>query len=269
MKFSLSLILLFLSASLPASVTFKKNIPYCQTRSGSIFLDLYQPDGSNLPVIVFLHGGGWAYGSKDGFHEQLLMTANKKFVAIAINYRLVREENNVVIDPYPAPLEDVKCALAWIKKEGRSHGIDPNRIGLAGESAGAHLALMAGLTNPTLIKGILNLYGPTEITSLYDEGPKLRDLILLTFGQERGGIQWVAGSPVNFMKKDSPPILTIHGTIDDVVPYHQAEILHRESIKVSARHQLITRPLEGHGLNKESRNRAFEEGLQFFKRLMP
>lgn len=236
--------LLILAFSFSAgAVVIRKDITY----SGEQKLDMYSPDRpGKKSAIIFLHGGGWAYGSKDGFHEILLAAVAKDFISLAINYRLS------VNHPWPAQLEDVLAAIAWARKDSSI-----GKIFLAGESAGAHLALMAGMQDEN-ISGILNLYGPTNLNLLYETSPDLQDLIVLTFGKDSS--KWNEASPVKYLGESLPPILTIHGTADTIVPYSQA-------LQLGSHHELITITGEGHGLTPDSRRTAFENGFQFFLNL--
>lgn len=246
MKIFLLTLLVSLSSH---AVIITKDLVYTTRGSTPLLLDVYAPEGTaTKPAVIYIHGGGWAYGSKDGYHEELLAATREGFVAIAINYRLSDKF------PWPAQADDTLAALNFVRRQAISWKIDPARIHLAGESAGAHIALYTGLKDGR-VAGILNLYGPTHISQLYDDSPKLQELIVLTFGKDRS--LWDKANPTQFLRADSPPILTIHGTLDDVVPFSQAEFLGNY-------HRLIVREGEGHGLTPESRKEAFAQGLLFF-----
>ena len=124
-------------------ITITENIHYKQ--EPSCVLDLAQPlfgPQKNRPAILIIHGGGWSAGSKNDMVYRTLMVdyALKGYVVCNMNYRLVQEA------PMPACIEDVRCAIRWMKAHAAELGIDPNRIGTYGHSAGGHLSLMAGLT---------------------------------------------------------------------------------------------------------------------------
>ncbi len=125
-------------------ITVKENIPYRTDVGQSTVLDLAEPlfgPKTNRPAILIIHGGGWAAGSKNDFVYRALMIdyALKGYVVANMNYRLTQEA------PMPACIEDVRCAVRWMKAHAQQLGIDPERIGTYGHSAGGHLSLMLGV----------------------------------------------------------------------------------------------------------------------------
>jgi acetyl esterase/lipase len=142
-------LLLFLSLSSTAqtaqqSITVTENIAYRTDVGPSTVLDLAKPQfgpQKNRPAILIIHGGGWNAGSKNDIVYRALMVdyALKGYVVANMNYRLTREA------PFPACIEDVRCAIRWMKANADNLGIDPERIGTYGHSAGGHLSLMAGV----------------------------------------------------------------------------------------------------------------------------
>jgi len=129
---------------IPAGVKVIPDIAYRQGRSKAWCLDLAMPTKPSdrpRPAIVFVHGGGWRSGDKrkDNFLGPTLQFAAKGYVCITVNYRLLGEA------PMPACIEDVKCAVRWLRANAREYNVDPDRIGAYGNSAGAHLVAMLGL----------------------------------------------------------------------------------------------------------------------------
>ncbi|MCR5820774.1 MAG: alpha/beta hydrolase fold domain-containing protein [Bacteroidaceae bacterium] len=125
-------------------ITVTENIAYRTDVGPSTVLDLAQPTfgpQQNRPAILIIHGGGWSAGSKNDMVYRTLMIdyAMKGYVVANMNYRLIQEA-----EP-PACIEDVRCAIRWMKAHAQEIGIDPNRIGTYGHSAGGHLSLMAGV----------------------------------------------------------------------------------------------------------------------------
>lgn len=150
MKQLLTTILLFLLALTVAAqtqekqITVTENVAYRTDVGPSTVLDLAQPmfgPQQNRPAILIIHGGGWSAGSKNDMVYRTLMIdyAMKGYVVANMNYRLTQEA------PLPACIEDVRCAIRWMKANAQKLGIDPNRIGTYGHSAGGHLSLMAGV----------------------------------------------------------------------------------------------------------------------------
>lgn len=201
-KFTLLLIgaMMLVSASLAAQterkITVTENVPYRTDVGKSTVLDLAQPlfgPQQNRPAILIIHGGGWSAGSKNDHVYRSLMVdyAMKGYVVCNMNYRLVQEA------PMPACIEDVKAAVNWMKTNAERLGIDPNRIGTYGHSAGGHLSLMAGLT-----AGVACAAGgapPTEIgrAGEWDEHK-----------------EWW---PIGYIGKSNIPFLVLQGAEDPVV----------------------------------------------------
>ena len=126
-------------------ITVTENVAYRTDVGPSTILDVAQPlfgPQTNRPAILIIHGGGWSAGSKNDMVYRTLMVdyAMKGYVVCNMNYRLVQEA------PMPACIEDVQAAVRWMKSNAQKLGIDPQRIGTYGHSAGGHLSLMAGLT---------------------------------------------------------------------------------------------------------------------------
>ncbi len=152
MKHLLTTTTLLLLLTLPVAaqtqekqITVTENVAYRTDVGPSTVLDLAQPlfgPQTNRPAILIIHGGGWSAGSKNDMVYRTLMVdyAMKGYVVCNMNYRLVQEA------PLPACIEDVQAAVRWMKSNAQKLGIDPQRIGTYGHSAGGHLSLMAGLT---------------------------------------------------------------------------------------------------------------------------
>ena len=194
-------------------------------------LDLYLPEaGRPVPVVVYVHGGGWQRGSRRDppplldadFYDQI---AAQGFAVAAIDYRLSGEAR------FPAPLEDVRAAVDWVRDNATSHGLDAGRVFLWGDSAGGHLALLAAMTGAK-VAGVVAWFPVTDLAGLPsdvaaaggapDPGPDSREARLL--GAPASSIPDLArqASPVTHANAAAPPILLMHGTVDDMVPAAQS-----------------------------------------------
>jgi acetyl esterase/lipase len=198
-------------------------------------LDLYLAEGSTgaegpLPVIVHVHGGGWRRGSRReslprlgaDFYDSL---AAQGFAVAVADYRLSGEAR------FPAPLEDVRTAVGWVRDHAASYGLDPSRVFLWGDSSGGHLALLAALTG-TKVQGVVAWFPVTDLIGLLsdvadaggvpDAGPDSREAQLL--GAPASSVPDLArqASPVTHASADAPPILLMHGAADDMVPPAQS-----------------------------------------------
>ena len=197
-------------------------------------LDLHLPAALPAPVVVFVHGGGWRLGSRRAFTPGLtdaqsfgLITA-AGFAVAAIDYRLSGEAL------FPAPVDDVVAALAWVRESGAAHGLDPSRVVLWGESAGAHLASLAAFADPDGVRGVIDWYGPADLTTLgrqldpehpdaQDDDPESREAGLIGGAVSARLEQARAASPALQVPAGAPPFLVAHGTADTAVPFAQSE----------------------------------------------
>jgi len=112
------------------------DVQYCRGGREPLLMDIFIPVSrwqTPTPAVLWLHGGGWERGDKNG-NSGALMLADAGFVTASIFYRLSGDS------PFPADIEDCKCAIRYLRANARRYGIDPNRIGVAGASAGGHLA---------------------------------------------------------------------------------------------------------------------------------
>ena len=173
-----------------------------------------------LPVVVFIHGGGWRNGDKHQSAWQCFEYAKRGYIGITISYRLIDEA------PFPQCIEDVKTAMRYIKSLSSEYPIDTDNIGVWGYSAGAHLALMLGLdTNPksfdsglyhefdSSVKCVAAIAAPTYLSNM----SRGRNGIL-SVEQEADNKFKDKISPITYINEDQVPILMVHGSKDKIVP---------------------------------------------------
>ena len=180
--------------------------------------DLYVPTvaAESRPAIVVVHGGGWRKGRPEsvrGFGELL---GQAGFVCLLADYRLMMEAS------WPAQIEDVKCAIRFLRASADSLGVDPERIGIVGDSAGGHLALMAAALSPfegngghaeysSAVAAVASMYGTTRIRSA-------RPNHVALMGERAGEADYKAASPITYDLSNFPPCVFIHGVEDHAVP---------------------------------------------------
>lgn len=242
------------------------NITYSRANNVELKLDLYLPKDRRtpVPVVMFIHGGGWVEGAKEFDVLNLLPYMSLKFAVINVGYRLGRASLA------PAAVEDCRCALRWIERNARQFNLDTSRIVLTGISAGGHLALITGMLPPInvfdrqcpvddsvrwnsgtetmpKVAAIVNVFGITDVADLL-EGRNAKHYAIEWFGS-MGGRHELARqvSPLSHVRQGLPPIITIHGDADDVVPYSHAERLHAALDKAGVPNQLVTIRGAGHG----------------------
>jgi acetyl esterase/lipase len=193
------------------TITVTKDIPYREGESKAWKLDLAMPAnfGSELrPALVIVHGGGWAAGSKsvDVYQKMMVAYAQMGYVTINVGYRLTREAE------FPACIEDVKCAVRWLRAHAKELRVDPDRIGSYGHSAGAHLALMLAMVSDTA-----NLEGDggwNEFSSRVNVAAAGSPPTELGRDVPMANPIWW---PIGYIAGDHPPMFLIQGTGDRVV----------------------------------------------------
>ena len=239
------------------------NITYFSASGVDLKLDLYRRRDVTTPqpTLVFYHGGGWVQGTKEAAAMSLMPWLEMGWNVVNVEYRMAR------VALAPAAAEDAQCALRFVVSQAKNYNIDTGKIVLSGESAGGHLALLAGMApesagftaacagggfagNETAvpkIAAIVNWYGITDVVDMLG-GPNARSY----------AVQWVGGaanrdavarnvSPLTHVRADLPPILSIQGDADPIVPYSQNVRLRDALSKAGVKHELFTVPGGGHG----------------------
>lgn len=247
----LSPALLLAQAPPPEGVSLEANISY--SSHPQTVLDLYQPKGASpgkRPGVLVIHGGGWTGGKKENVFERLCLPfLEKGFVVANVEYRLA------AVAPAPAAVNDVLAAAEWFRNNAAKYGVDRNRIVVMGDSAGGHLALMVGLTTkkaqlgPTgKVAAVINWYGITDVQDQL-EGQHMRQYAVTWVPPELPDRQDIARrvSPISWVRKDAPPVLTIHGDADPTVPYEHGVDITKELRNAGADAELIPIHQGGHG----------------------
>ncbi len=249
------------------------NVTYLTASNYEAKLDVYKRRDTTgpQPTVIYMHGGFWAAGSKDGSLMSLVPWFEMGWNVVNVEYRLAR------VAVAPAAVEDCLCALRYINNQAKTYDIDTTRIVLTGESAGGHLALTTGIIPETAgldrecagaalpkVAAIINWFG---ITDVYDviEGPHRANAAMQWFGSlpNREDIAHRV-SPLTYVRSGLPPILTIHGDADTTVPYQHAVRLHEALAKAGVTNQLLTIPGGKHGnFTPEERTKIFSTIREF------
>lgn len=202
-------------------ITITRDVTYNQADGTTLRADLYQPPSSGPhPTVVWVHGGSWRRGDKEWLAQEAKDFANQGYAGMSINYRLTPEHS------YPDPLVDVKTAVEWVRENASEYGFDPERIALAGHSAGAHLAALAAVSDspaPTPVQSVVGSYGIYDLRPFIAEGvssPAIEAFLGAPASEvpERA----YAASPVVHLSPDDPPHFLLHGTDDERVPYRSS-----------------------------------------------
>jgi acetyl esterase/lipase len=214
-------------------VTTAYNLVYARNGGTELKLDLARPaEGTGpFPAMVVIHGGAWRMGQKSLMRGMLQEFARRGYVAIAPQYRFCPQET------FPAQVHDVKAAVRWLKTHAADFKVDAAHVGALGFSAGAHLALMLGVTGPedgvegdasagapdTKIQAVVNYFGPTDLAAA--DFPAItrswnRDFLGGTPEEKPEAAR--RASPLTFVSKGDAPVLSFQGTNDQFVPASQA-----------------------------------------------
>ena len=234
----------------PADIRVEHNVsflPEGRKQKADLYLPLAMPKDKKLPAVVMIHGGGWATGHKDEKREINIggTLVRNGYVAMSIDYILSDKKQAV----WPTNLWDCKTAVRWLRKNADRLGIDPDRIGVLGGSAGGHLAAMVALTKPEDglnppqpyaeyscdVKCCVDMYGITDI-------PTYHDATMLGKTFTEAPELYRAASPVSYVRSNSPPILILHGTADTTVNVKQSEYFDRVLTSAHVEHQLVIVP---------------------------
>jgi acetyl esterase/lipase len=231
------------------------------------------------PAIVFVHGGGWRSGDKrrQPFLGPALEFATKGYVSITVNYRLLGHA------PFPACIEDVKCAVRWLRAHADEYHVDRERIGAYGNSAGAHLAAMLGLCPPSaglegdgpwqdqssMVQAVVSSATPTSfMMAMNDRAPRPKQQAEAANGAKQpksrpGGqrrrIQMSEElrrkiSPITYVSAEAPPFLIIHDTADRTVSVRHSDQFSKALEKAGAKDVTYLRFDEGFGHGVFMRN---------------
>ena len=233
------------------------NVTYLTASNFESKMDIYWRRGtpSPQPTVVYFHGGFWAAGAKEGALMILLPWMEMGWNVVNVEYRLAR------VAPAPAAVEDGLCALRFLAAQSKTYNIDTSRLVVTGESAGGHLTLTsamipegagldrqcAGATPVPRVAAAINWFGITDVWDVI-QGPNRANAAVTWFGSLPNQEEIARRvSPMTYVRAGLPPILTVHGDNDKVVPYQHAVRLHAALAKAGVANQLLTIPGGGHG----------------------
>lgn len=274
MKWLLSLVLAAAAAAqnVPDSVLLEKDVVY--NPAIRMMMDVARPKTAGPhPAVVAIHGGGFRAGERSGYSGLILKLAERGYVAATVSYRLAPRSQ------FPAAVQDVKAAVRFLRANAQRFGIDPERIGAVGGSAGGHLALFLGLTpgvpdleigggnqdQSSRVSCVVSYFPPTDMAKLYTTSTAAAAVLPPFLGgtPENARAAHIEASPIHWVTPRAPPILAIHGTQDRTVPYEQSQWLVERLKALGATAELET--IEGgeHGFRGEHAERAERRMIAF------
>ncbi|WP_447724364.1 alpha/beta hydrolase fold domain-containing protein [Sphingomonas koreensis] len=262
------------TAAASTPVTSTTDIVYATHPTGPLHLDLHRPAGKGrAPVLVFLHGGGWARGERPKSWTGFRRFVEAGYAVVSVQYRLSGTARA------PAAVQDARCAMAWVAREAGRYQLDQRRIVVMGSSAGAHLALLAGMLGSKSdidvpacgpvprAAAIVDFYGPSDlrpeslgawrspsITKWVGEGPDAAALAARM-------------SPLALVRKGQPPVFIVHGDADDVVPIQSSQLLKAALDRAGVPSEFQTVPGGGHGqFEDDVQARLHADAVRFLQR---
>ena len=260
------------SARAVEPVKVERDIQYAVHDGEKMLLDIARPTGPGPhPCVVCLHGGAWKFGKKDhlsktsryldvefgtGKKSLIEWLAGEGYVAVAVGYRLMPKHK------FPAPVEDAKTAVRYLRANAAKFDIDAGRVAAIGYSAGGHIAALVGTTTSddgfdgtlyreqsSRVTCVVDFFGPTDL-SLFVEAEGVESAIFkpMLGARYRDNPEiYRRASPIEHVTKDAPPFLILHGTADILVPIIHSERFHKKLLDAGAKSELQTLPGEGHG----------------------
>jgi acetyl esterase/lipase len=234
-------------------------------------LDIMQaraPALKNRPGVIVIHGGGWIGGDKESMLETFCLPfVEHGFVVANVEYRLAN------VATAPAAVKDVLEAAKWFRDRAADYNVDPNQIIVTGSSAGGHLAMMVGMApesaglGPSIkVAAIINFFGISDVPDQL-QGPHLQTYAVTWIPEQPGRMDLAKKlSPITHVRKGLPPVLSIHGDADPVVPYDQSLRLTKELKAAGDQAELITVPGGQHGFPPEEMSQLWPQIFKWLKK---
>jgi acetyl esterase/lipase len=265
----------------PSSLEFIPNLEY-STVGQKVELDLLKPKNQTgpLPAVLFIHGGGFRRGTRQSYLAQAAKLAERGYVTATMSYRLAPRHQ------FPAAVEDAKAAVRFLRANALRYGIDTDRIGAWGGSAGGHLVLMLGLTSgvaefegsgpnqqfSSQVQAVINYYGPTDFTQSYSKSVDAAEVLPLWLGGHLDTNRKFhqKASPIHWVNPNAAPTLSLHGTKDAYVAYEHSVSLTARLLDAGVEAELETFSGAGHGFKGGDAERAEAAAFAFLdKHLKP
>ncbi len=250
-------------APIPADVEVVRDVEYGTGGGRPLKMHLVRPKSppaDPMPVVVYIHGGAWRAGNRDGGLRPLARLAQRGYFGATIEYRFSQEAK------FPAQIEDCKAAVRFLRSKAREYAIHPDRIAAWGPSAGGHLAALLGTSADvkdlegkggnaefsSRVQAVVDWFGPTDFLKMgknrmdHDaEGSPESQLVGGPIQENRE--KAARANPITCVTPDDPPFLIMHGDKDDLVPLNQSELLAEALKKAGVEATLHVVPGAGHG----------------------
>jgi acetyl esterase/lipase len=263
------------------------DVKYGEANGQPLLLDVFRPANqkSKLPVVVYVHGGGWTGGNKNDFRSGARGLAKADYVTFTIGYRLVRTNDVNNSTRWPGQIDDVQRAIRWIRSKAEEYQLDTNKIGAIGGSAGGHLVNLLGTIETrdnsdkalakysSKVQCVVNMFGPTDLTPDFTTngpaGPAVQTMVdnLIAKPKSTHLATYKEASPLFQVSSNSAAFLHFHGTVDPLVPLDQSQRFHDALKKAGAESTLVIFEGEGHSFVKpENVQKFIKDSVNFFNR---
>lgn len=256
---------------LPPGVRVLRDLEYVAHGHERNRLDLYLPKqaASSLPVIVWVHGGGWTRGDKS--RVPIAWFATNGYAIAAINYRFSQQAI------FPAQIQDCKAAVRWLRANARKYGLDSAHFGAWGMSSGGHLVALLGTTagvkefegtggnedQSSRVQAVLDWAGPADFLTA---GKKDTRTNLIGGDPEENKEKAIRAGPITYVSKDAAPFLIMHGDRDKTVPLSQSETFAQALKKAGADVTFIVVKGAGHGGPRFTNPENLKQIEEFFRK---
>ncbi len=261
--------IVFAAVAYAADYQIEANIRY--SPHPETVLDIVQsraPALKNRPGVIVIHGGGWIRGDKESMLERFCVPfVERGFVVANVEYRLAKAATA------PAAVNDALQAARWFRDHAETYKVDTNQIIVTGGSAGGHLAMMVGMTpesaelGPVIkIAAVVNFYGISDVPDQL-QGPNLREYAVTWIPEQPERMELGKRlSPITYVRKGLPPVLSIHGDADPTVPYEQSVRLTKALKAAGNQAELITVPGGKHGFPPEEMAKLWPQIFKWLKK---
>ncbi len=272
----------FIGGMPQAEVRHQTKIPFASPTGEALFLDVYQPLAiGRYPAVMMIYGGGWRTGSSSENEALGRFLAGRGYVVIAADYRHTPQHQ------FPAQLEDIASALAFVRDRADDYEIDRDRIALLGWSAGAQLAMLAGFYVPDSLSGqpiepvqaVISYYGPVDLANGYRNPPQpdpldVRQVLeaYLDGSPDEQPAAYAAASPITYVKAAAPetlpPVLLLYGGRDHIVEAKYGEYLYGEILRSRNPVVWVKIPWAEHAFDKIFNGIGNQMALHFLERFL-
>ncbi|MBA3707238.1 MAG: alpha/beta hydrolase [Planctomycetes bacterium] len=246
--------------AIPPDVVLSRDVVYARYGARALTMHILTPAALDrarpLPAILHVHGGGWKVRDRKALLADIVRVAQRGYIAATMHYRLSEEAR------FPAQIQDLKCAVRFLRANAVELGIDPQRIGAWGYSAGGHLVALLGVSGgradfegdggwagtDSRVQAVVNCCGVIDIPSYSLGGHESEDhadhyaALLLGGPTPQRLAEARRASPITHVSRSAAPILTIHGDQDEAVPIEQGRMFHRALISAGAPSEMIELP---------------------------